>query len=221
MEFLKSFNEIIFPPRCISCSVLGSSLCYACTKIWNHQSYFQKLSTDTGEKLSVFSSVIYSPTARKILLAAKESNISNANRLIIDALDFSIQQYISSNSNLSILNLVPIPSRAQANRLRGRDFLYSITKSLSLKYQIPVLPILGYSRRVQDQSRLNSKERWNNLAGSLVLTRGVSKLESAGLLLIDDLVTTGATLLAAETALNYAGIRSVGAVTACVAQPLR
>ena len=42
-----------------------------------------------------------------------------------------------------------------------------------------------------------------------------------GVLLVDDLVTTGATLLAAEKALNQAGILAIGAVTACVAQPLR
>jgi predicted amidophosphoribosyltransferase len=87
-------------------------------------------------------------------------------------------------------------------------------------------PILGYSKNVRDQSGLNSEERWNNLNDSLVVkskaligTTPVGKVQ--GVLLVDDLVTTGATLLAAEKALNQAGIRAIGAVTACVAQPLR
>ena len=84
-----------------------------------------------------------------------------------------------------------------------------------------MLPILGYSRKVRDQSGLNSEERWNNLVDSLVVKGDVFKSENKAVLLIDDLVTTGATLVAAEMALNQAGIRAIGAVTACVAQPLR
>lgn len=207
--------------RCLSCLALGDSICASCQMIWSHHSYIQKLRKDNGEKLTVISSVQYSPTASRILLAAKESYIRRADNLVIDALDYAMQDFISHNPSLDILGLVPIPSRPQANRLRGRDFLYSLTYALSEKYQIPVRPILGYSRRVRDQSKLNSRQRWNNLNGSLVLKRDISLQESRGLILIDDLVTTGATLLAAENALNHAGIRAVGAVTACVAQPLR
>jgi predicted amidophosphoribosyltransferase len=101
-----------------------------------------------------------------------------------------------------------------------------ITQALSAKYQIPVIPILGYSKKVRDQSGLNSEERWNNLNDSLVV-RGKAfrgefpASEAQAVLLVDDLVTTGATLLAASKALNQAGIMAIGAVTACVAQPLR
>jgi predicted amidophosphoribosyltransferase len=221
MQFLRGLNEIVFPTRCISCSSLGSALCLPCQSIWSYQPYFQRLARESGDKLLVSSSVIYSPTARRILLAAKESNIRAANKLVIQALENSLNEYILHQPHLSILGLIPIPSRPEANRLRGRDFLHVVTESLSIKHQIPVLPILGYSRRVKDQSRLNSKERWNNLVGSLVVRKDMSMQETKGLLLIDDLVTTGATLLAAEEALNQAGIRPLGAVTACVAQPLR
>lgn len=226
MKFLRGINEIIFPSRCISCSTLGLPLCSACKEIWSHQSYIQKLSIDHNKNLLVSSSIFYSPIARRILLAAKESNIREANNLIFKAIDDSFREYISLKTNSPVLGLVPIPSRPEANRLRGRDFLQEVTKFLAMKYQIPMAPILGYSRRVRDQSGLNSKERWNNLVGSLVVKGDISMQETSmnqrkGLLLIDDLVTTGATLLAAEKALNQAGITPLGAVTACVAQPLR
>jgi predicted amidophosphoribosyltransferase len=100
-----------------------------------------------------------------------------------------------------------------------------ITQSLAVKFEIPATPILGYSKKVKDQSGLNSEERWNNLNDSLVVKDRtlVGKVAGKvqGVLLVDDLVTTGATLLAAEKALNQAGILAIGAVTACVAQPLR
>jgi predicted amidophosphoribosyltransferase len=189
--------------------------------MWSYQTFSQKLSRESNEKLSVFSSISYSPIARDILLAAKESNVVHASALIIDALENTLQNFIEEHPGLPILGLVPIPSRPQANRLRGRDFMQIITQSLAKKFQIPMLPILGYSRKVKDQSGLNSEERRNNLTDSLVVRGNEFKSKNQAVLLVDDLVTTGATLLAAEKALNQAGIRAIGAVTACVAQPLR
>jgi len=221
MEFFKGLNEIIFPSRCISCSTLGTSLCAQCQSIWAYQPLSQNISRESGERLLVFSSIIYSPIVSHILLAAKESNVSEASALIVNALESSLLEFTKHHPHISLSGLVPIPSRPQANRLRGRDFMQTITQSLSKKLHIPMLPILGYSRKVRDQSGLNSEQRWNNLSDSLVVKGDLFKSENKAVLLVDDLVTTGATLLAAEKALNQAGIRAIGAVTACVAQPLR
>ena len=221
MEFLRGFNEIIFPTRCISCSALGSPLCKRCSAIWCHQPNFQRLSRDSKSTLLVSSSILYSPIASHILLAAKESNVKKSTELVILALEHSFQKLLLREPNLQISALVPIPSRPQAVRARGRDFLQVITQSLEVKFEIPATPILGYSKKVKDQSGLNSEDRWNNLYDSLVVNDRTLAGKVQGVLLVDDLVTTGATLLAAEKALNQAGILAIGAVTACVAQPLR
>jgi predicted amidophosphoribosyltransferase len=226
MEFLRGFNEILFPKRCISCSDLGSTLCPGCSSIWVHRKYFQKLSRNSKSSLLVSSSVLYSPIASHILLAAKESSVRKSTELVILALEHSLKSLLLQHPDIRISALVPIPSRPKAVRARGRDFLYVITQALSAKYQIPVMPILGYSKKVRDQSGLNSEERWNNLNDSLVVRGKALRDEfpasqAQAVLLVDDLVTTGATLLAASKALNQAGIMAIGAVTACVAQPLR
>lgn len=226
MEFLRGFNEILFPIRCISCSSLGSTLCPSCSSIWCHREYFQKLARNPKSTLLVSSSVLYSPIASHILLGAKESNVKESTNLVILALEHSLQGLLLRQPDLHISALVPIPSRPQVVRARGRDFLQVLTQSLSIKFQIPIIPILGYSKKVKDQSGLNSEERWNNLSDSLVVkgkafSGPLSTGEVQGVLLVDDLVTTGATLLAASKALNQAGISAIGAVTACVAQPLR
>jgi predicted amidophosphoribosyltransferase len=204
-----------------------------CSAVWCHQPNFQRLSRDLKSTLLVSSSVLYSPIASHILLAAKESNVKKSTELVILALEHSFQKLLLREPDLQISALVPIPSRPQAVRARGRDFLQVITQSLAVKFEIPATPILEYSKKVKDQSGLNSEERWNNLNDSLVVkdrtlvgkVPGKLAGKVAGkvqrVLLVDDLVTTGATLLAAEKALNQAGILAIGAVTACVAQPLR
>ncbi|MEY4035622.1 MAG: hypothetical protein RLZZ311_799, partial [Actinomycetota bacterium] len=67
-----------------------------------------------------------------------------------------------------------------------------------------------------DQSSLNARARMENLEGALVALRYLS----GKVILIDDLVTTGATLHEAARALREKGIEVTAAVTACVAQPL-
>jgi predicted amidophosphoribosyltransferase len=76
-----------------------------------------------------------------------------------------------------------------------------------------------HARKVRDQSGLHLQERWNNLEGAFVVEKEHGL--RGNVVLIDDLVTTGATLCEAARALRYAGIQVIGAVTAAVAQPLR
>lgn len=233
VKIFAELNEILFPARCIGCSELGPALCQLCKRSWSPTIYHQNLSKryrgigDTRPDLSVFSSVEYSPIAKRVLLAAKENHIREADALLISALEYSMRAHFRHPLLPTITGLVPIPSRARVIRVRGRDFLTEISQELGSQYQTPNFSILGYSRVVKDQSKLNTEERWSNLNGAFLAkshsAQGVDtkSLQGATVLLVDDLVTTGATLLEAERALNYAGIRVAGAVTACIAQPLR
>jgi predicted amidophosphoribosyltransferase len=89
----------------------------------------------------------------------------------------------------------------------------------SQRFGLPVIELLTHTRNVRDQSGLHLNGRWNNWEGAFVVRNSQPALGKA--LLIDDLVTTGATLVEAARALRYAGIEVVGAVTAAIAQPLR
>jgi predicted amidophosphoribosyltransferase len=101
--------------------------------------------------------------------------------------------------------------------------MQEITKSVATLEKLNTLEILQHQRAVQDQSRLNSHQRTSNIAGAL--STSIDFPSSAGqgnigpLIIVDDLVTTGATLVEAIRALRTAGFMVIGAVTGAVANP--
>ena len=97
-----------------------------------------------------------------------------------------------------------------------------LCKEISTHTGLSVNECLTLSRRVSDQSGLSRIERLSNMKGAFVLK--ANAIVRGDLILIDDVVTTGATLREAARALNSQGFHAIGsvsAVTACVAQPLR
>ena len=73
-----------------------------------------------------------------------------------------------------------------------------------------VAPVLRHVRRVEDQSGLGTVERRGNLAGALsVIPLWHSVIRGRRCLLVDDVVTTGATFAEAARALRAAGAGSV------------
>jgi predicted amidophosphoribosyltransferase len=214
VDLLESLNQLIFPSRCISCKRLGDSLCYICNRSWAPRSLQVKISRKP--EFVVYSAITYSDIAASVILAAKESHIKSADLLVADAISFSLTQWLQREW---VDTLIPIPSRKSAARKRGRQFIEEMAQIVSITSGIRVASPLEHSRVVRDQSGLGYELRRNNLAGALVVNGNPQGLGRA--LLVDDLVTTGATLNEAARALRYAGIEVVGAVTAAIAQTVR
>jgi predicted amidophosphoribosyltransferase len=222
---VKNLAELIFPARCIGCSQLGISICSSCRSSWHPHIYLSEVNS-SGRNYPVISSVQYSPVASRVLLSAKESNIMSADDLLTDAISHSLRYFVKHFGGET---LVPIPSRRAASRKRGRNFLSEICEEVARSSETSInlckMQLLKHARSVQDQSSLNSKQRFVNLSGALVVPSKFSSTISRGnigtLIIVDDLITTGATLAEAIRALCAAGFEVKGAVTGAVAKPLR
>lgn len=212
MNSIASLRELIFPIRCLGCDQLGISICSQCRKFWHPR--IIKTWSHSKEKFPIYSSIPYSPIAGKVLLSAKESSLELADNLLTAALLHSLRGARSQNQ---IDFLVPIPSRRSVARKRGRQFISVLSRSIGESENLPTEEILTHTRKVRDQSNLDAKDRAANLDKALISLRFLS----GKAVLIDDLVTTGATLHEAARALRSKGITVAAAVTACVAEPLR
>ena len=212
MKSIRALQEIIFPSRCLGCGQLGLEICSLCRKNWHphiYRQWSQHLPT-----FPTYSAVTYSPIAGKVLLAAKENNLVVADQLIYKALVHSLTFALRESGGDF---LIPIPSRRSVARSRGRQFIAALAHQLSAETGLPAYENLEHTRRVRDQSSLDVKSRFHNLDGSM---KSLNFL-SGKAIVIDDLVTTGATLQEAVRALRDRGIEVAAAVTACVAEPLR
>ena len=214
MDIFSELSQLIFPTRCYGCNVLGVSICTTCRREWIPHYYKTYVSA-----LNVHSALIYTPTASKIILAAKENGLRGADDLLISAV---IHVLDKARLDKGYFTLVPIPSSRQSQRGRGRSFIVDLTKTISKLTGITVNDCLQVARRVSDQSGLTRAQRISNMHGAFSLKPG--SILRGDAIVIDDVVTTGATLREAARALNsqgFQGFGSVCAVTACVAQPLR
>ena len=190
------------------------SICTTCRREWIPHYYKTQ-----ANLLNVHSAIMYTPIASKIILAAKENGLQGADELLIAAIEHVLGK---ANLDRGYFTLVPVPSSKQSQRRRGRSFILDLTKTISKRTGIPVNDCLELSRRVSDQSGLTRVQRSSNMQGAFSLKTGAILRGDA--IVIDDVVTTGATLREAARALNSQGFHAFGsvcAVTACVAQPLR
>ena len=214
MKMFDDLAQLIFPTRCYGCNRLGISICTDCRREWIPHYYKTHI-----DSMNVHSALLYTPTASKIIMAAKENSLKGADQLLTSAIIHVLQK---AKLNSHYYQLVPIPSSKTSQRRRGRSFIVDLCKEISSQTGFSMNDCLDLSRRVLDQSGLSRIERLSNMKGAFVLKSDA--IVRGDLILIDDVVTTGATLREAARALNSQGFHAIGsvsAVTACVAQPLR
>lgn len=110
------------------------------------------------------------------------------------------------------LLVVPVPGSPRARRRRGDVPLRHLVRGAvrDLPGRACVADVLAATRSTLDQSTLDSTQRAANQAGATtVRSRDRGAVEGGVCVVVDDLVTTGATLAEAARALREAGARAV------------
>ncbi len=113
--------------------------------------------------------------------------------------------------------LIPVPLHPL--KLREREYNQSeiLAQTLSTAFQHPVINhCLTRVKSTRPQALLTEKERWTNVHNAFRINQP-SRISDRSVLIIDDLMTTGATVCEIAKILKKAGARYVGVLTLSIA----
>jgi ComF family protein len=110
--------------------------------------------------------------------------------------------------------LVPVPVHAAKKRQRGFDQAELLARGVSRELGIPMLYALQRAAKTTAQHSLGRGARASNVAAAFgVAPRFLGDVSGGWIVLVDDVVTTGATLAGCARALYESGAFAVSALT--------
>jgi ComF family protein len=202
---LASFQAIL-PPICSVCGQVvpvaaqsgeAEGVCHDCTQ--------GKFAFQTARSFGVYEGTL----AHAIILLKYE-------RLEPLGTYFAMQllQLVRANAQLMPLDMVvPVPLHRQKHKERGFNQVDLFAHPLARRLRLPYRPVLLMRSRPRPEKHLLSQEeRWEAVRGAFVMRQG-GRVDNLRVLLLDDVMTTGATLDACARALREAGARSVLGLT--------
>jgi predicted amidophosphoribosyltransferase len=213
---LTTLVDLVVPRPCMACGVPGARLCGGC--LGRLAAPARRTPSPPPRGLpDCWSAAPYSGVLREALVAYKERGEVVLAGVLAELLAFTALTAIRAYGP-SPCCVVPIPSAARSRRGRGHDAVGTIAalavrRLRALGVRATLRPMLEQTRRVADQAGLSATQRADNLAASLRVRPGANAPPRAPVLLVDDIVTTGATLAEAARALRAAGVPVSLAVT--------
>jgi ComF family protein len=182
------------PVDCAGCGSADRSLCAECRVAL--QPAVTPRSLPGG--MTVFTALRYEGVARQALLALKETGRTDVAKPLGRALAPALERALESGAEL-----VAVPTSRAAWRRRG----YDPVALLCHRAGFEPARVLVHDRSTESQKTLGSVDRANNVRDSMVAKRS---LEGRRFVIVDDVVTTGATFAEASRALRAAGGEVIG-----------
>ncbi|PSK97122.1 putative amidophosphoribosyltransferase [Murinocardiopsis flavida] len=214
---LSALVDLLLGETCAGCGRPGAALCAACSGLLDRRPRRCRGRPGCPQAWAVGP---YSGRDRSVLLAFKEQQ----RRGLAAPLGRSLAAAVTAASRAgpgSPLLLVPVPPRPSGVRRRGYDPVLLLAGAAARALTARARPARVHAalrpvRRVADQVGLRRDERRANLAGAFAVPRrAVRPLHgrAAGrtVVLVDDVLTTGASLAEAARALRAAGVHPAAA----------
>lgn len=186
---------VLFPVECAGCGAADRGLCADCAVALAPR---PALRTTAGG-LRVWTALEYAGVVRRVLLAFKEQERTDVAVQLAPPLAAAIAAAFSEAAELVI-----VPTSHGAYRRRGYDPVALLARRAGLRPS----RVLRHSRGTARQKSLGVEHRAANLRGALAATRS---LAGRSFLIVDDVLTTGATLDEAARAIREAGGTVLGA----------
>ena len=207
----RALTDLVLPRTCAGCGVPGSGVCPRCRR-WLAA---PRLATPRRHPVGMPPTVAAGPYAgpvRPVVLAFKEHGRTELARPLGAALALALTVLLSGLPDApgavgGPVVLVPVPSSAAAVQRRGRDHVRELAGRAAAELRaagVPArsVPVLRRTRGTRDSAGLDATERRSNLAGRFRARLPRGGLPVGTVVLVDDVVSSGATLTEAARALS-------------------
>jgi len=211
MNLWANILNTIFPDTCISCNKRGSRICQKCLNLVN-----KSKEHDYKKIYSVYD--YRNPFIKKILLENKYKNKQHAIEPLIPIVVDELIEIISEKFGLlstEKIYITEIPMSKKRLHYRtinhGKNLAVNISKEFKKRgFNIIQESLLKKIFETIPQAKIkNKKERLENIKGSFELCKIKNKETPSMIIVIDDISTTGATLIEAEKTLHKHGFKKV------------
>lgn len=216
-ELAVALADLVLPSACAGCGRPGERLCNRCGAAAPVRTHVAAT--------PVVAATVYASGMRAALIAYKERDRRELATPLARLLTIAVAGAADSVGEFgSAVALVPIPSAPGVARRRGGDHVLRLARQCGRALGTPVCSALTLNRAVRDAAGLAAPARTANMHGAMTAARPpLARLpgqRSVDAVIVDDIVTTGATVREAVRALGEAGWQVRGA--AVVARtPLR
>lgn len=193
--------DLAGPPRCAACGVLGHVLCAPCAR-----EVVPSPPLETLPPLARLSAAcLYESVPRALVLGLKLRGLRASARPLADAMCRSAWRDGIAGE---VVTWVP-GNRAEVRR-RGYDHAEVLARLVAARLGLPAAPLLTPTRAKTDQTALSGAQRRENPKGAFV-ARPVHRR----VVLVDDVMTTGATICTCAGALIRKGAVGVEGLVGC------
>ncbi|MDH6142473.1 putative amidophosphoribosyltransferase [Kitasatospora sp. GP30] len=214
--------DVLLPTPCTGCGGAAGPLCPDCRALLDGLPAQPAGPSPAPPGLPpLHACAAYRDPVRGMLLAHKERGALSLAAPLGAALARAVQAALTTAAAppAEPVLLIPMPSARSAVRARGQDATRRLARAAARSLRraglrCRVAPVLRQARRVADQSGLGATARLANLDHALTVRHpAAAHLTGYHLVLVDDLVTTGASLAEAARALRAAGLEPLAAAT--------
>ena len=198
--------DIIYPHKeeCIICSEEGFvAACPLC---------LSKIKRDR-EDTNIYSYGQYGGVLKKLILSFKYQNNFTVGKVLSKLMIVKIKEL-----DLSLDLILYVPTTKEALRKRGFNQCEYLAKEIAKELDVDCLNCIKRNKHTKEQKRLSMEEREANIKGAFKLTNQ-ELLINKKVLVIDDVITSGATLNECFKILKDIGTESIDLLTIARSRP--
>jgi predicted amidophosphoribosyltransferase len=203
--------DLVLPLECGGCGAPSTKWCAACARqlaVKADEPHLITPRVDPG--VPVLSLGRYAGARREAIVAVKEHGRADLIAPLAIALRAGLERLLTWGVVATPLTIVPAPTRRSAARRRGGDPVTRMALAAAAGLRdVDVLQALRLRALVRDSVGLSSADRQRNIAGRVKISKQFEVL-AHDVLVVDDIVTTGATASESVRVLRIAGAHVAG-----------